>query len=122
MLTKEAINNAVDRQVIEIDVPEWKGSVGIGKMSFSEVRELQKARKENPDGNHLAKMLAYSICDENGNRLFSDDEITDIEAKNYHVFLRLVNEVSNHNGLTENIREETEKNSEGGQTGDSTST
>jgi len=123
MLSKEAIAAVRDCQVKEIDVPEWGGMVGIRKLSFAEVMDFQNAKDKLADdnANSISLFLVKTLCDESGNRLFGDNEVKLLESRNYDVLLRLAKAVNEHNGLTGETREETEKNSASGPIGDSTS-
>lgn len=82
MLTKDEILKANDIVFKEIDVPEWGGKVRVKCMTGeerdkfeSEIYDVKgKDVKLNRD-NFRAKLLGKTLVDENGKRLFSDNEI-----------------------------------------------
>ena len=106
-LNKQDILTVQDCKVVEVNVPEWGGSVFVKVMSGKQrdaweefvVAHKDKDGKINTAG--LRSMLvATCVCDEFGNALFTDEDIPDIEKKNASVLQRIFDEAAKLNGLT----------------------
>jgi len=118
LLTKEQILNADDITFEEIDVPEWSGTVRLKVMSGSERDSYEAAIYEikgkdvrlNRD-DMRAKLLARTLIDENGNRLFPDAEIRMLGKKSSKALDRLYEVAQRINGLSREAVEDAEKNS-----------
>jgi len=72
-LSKAAILAADDSKKIEVEVPEWGGSVFLKVMSGT---ERDRFESEFVDGNRnvemvRAKLVSKCLCDESGDRLYS---------------------------------------------------
>lgn len=85
-LSKEQILAADDSKKELVQVPEWGGEVWVKCMSgsdrdtweFSIFAERQKAEKEGRSfsiPNFRARLVAATLCNEKGERLFSNEEI-----------------------------------------------
>jgi hypothetical protein len=103
MLTKEQILSITDQAIKEIEVPEWKGSVCIRGMTLEDVDYCQKLGE---DAESLEKMIIRFVCDEQGNSLFSEEDIPAMKRKSIQAFKRIVNQIKAYNSI-----EEAEKNS-----------
>ena len=57
-----------DRTTIDVFVPEWKRTFRIKQLSAAQLQEIKDIPKE--DG--MAVMVALSVVDSNGDRLFKD--------------------------------------------------
>lgn len=93
-LSKEQILAAQDRRYVEVDVPEWGGKVRLASFDADQAllhSELLRKRREGLAGpNPISAMLAASIVDEKGNRMFSDKEMDAFGRKSPAVLSRLV--------------------------------
>lgn len=85
MLNKNDILSVDDKKLIEVQVPEWNGSVFVRVMSGgerdkweSDIFDEGKVIKDN----FRARLLAKCISDDQGVRLFSDADITALGSKN----------------------------------------
>ena len=106
-LNKQDILSVQDCKVVEVNVPEWGGSVFVKVMSgkqrdaweASVVSRKDKDGKINTAG--LRSMLvATCVCDESGNEIFTAEDIPEIENKNASVLQRIFDEAAKLNGLT----------------------
>jgi hypothetical protein len=85
MLNKEQILAAKDFEIEIIDVPEWDGQVIVRNMTAKRRDQLEQSmfkvkgsQMANRDMSNLrAKVVALSICDQDGNFLF---DLADAEA------------------------------------------
>lgn len=107
-LSKEDIFNSVDlpREIIEIK--EWDGEVTIRGLTGSERDEFEaqiftgegKNRKFN-HSNLRARLLTLTICDEAGNRIFSDADVEKLGKKSSKIMDKLFAIAQRLSGLGE---------------------
>lgn len=112
-LTAEQILAADDLGLLEVKVKEWGGSVFIRVMSVGELDAYQKewiGKKEVGVDNFRAKFLARCLCDEKGQRLFSDEQVEDLARKSAKVVGKLFDKAASHNAITDKDVEELAKN------------
>ena len=137
LLTKEMILSASDIRTKEVEVPEWGGSVLIRQLTRSEQDDLMKrqlgstrirqdrSRTQDISGmslyGHDAFICLMGLCAEDGSRLFSEKDLPGLEKKNGEVVGRLAKEILSFSGMNEDVElTEKLKNSQGTQTGSST--
>jgi hypothetical protein len=85
-LTKSDILSVADVTVREVPVPEWGGAVMVKTLSGAERDAWEASRGLGGDGprdlvNVRASLCVRAIVDEDGNRLFADDEIAVLGEK-----------------------------------------
>lgn len=126
------IVEADDLDYEDVPVPEWKNrTVRIQSLS-GEDRDAYEAkqvalRNQGKDvelrlANFRAKLVAKCMVDPaTGERVFSDKQVQLLGRKNGRVIKRLYNIAQRLSGMTEESKEAAKGNSEGGQSGDSTS-
>lgn len=127
LLNRAAILAAPDLKYEEVPVPEWGGTVRVRGMTGSErdAWELRCARSRetpSPDDHIRASLVAYTIVDENGNRLFSDEDIAALGAKSAAAVTRVYDVASRLSRVTKGDIEELKGNSDAGPSAASTST
>lgn len=106
VLSKNQIDAAKDSKVVIVNVPEWGGEVGIRIVTGTERDAFETAYAEKKTHNFRARFLAYSLCDENGIRLYDDDDIELIGKKAATVVNRLFEEAWKVNAFTNEAVEE----------------
>ena len=106
MLTKDQILSANDRNIQEIEVPEWGGTVYIRNMTGGErdayemsLIKMQGRNMQADLANARAKLCAICICDQDGNRLFTDDEVQELSKKSASALDRVYEQAEKLNGL-----------------------
>jgi hypothetical protein len=112
-LSKAAILAAQDKKMIDVEVPEWNGSVKIRVMTGT---ERDRFESEFVSGNKSvdmvrAKLVAKCLCDDEGNRLFSEADIPQLGEKSAAVLDKLFNVCMKHNRFTKDDVEELAGNS-----------
>lgn len=126
-LTREQIFSTPDCTYEEVFVPEWSGSVRLRSLTASELEAYQKSNRGKVDkqGNaqilwegSATRLVVRCAVDQNGNRLFSDDDAYELERKSAAAVNRLFKKACELNGITEKEQEDIIKNSEPTQTGD----
>jgi len=128
-LSKDQILSAVDRPTRTVNVPEWGGDVVVRSISAKEradytnsLMELDsKGEYRYKPGDLNSKLLARCLADEDGNRLFSDDEIDALGQKSAAVLDRLFKVAEEMNGLGDKAVDDAKGNSDAAQSGDSSS-
>jgi hypothetical protein len=112
-LTKDQILAADDLGLLEVKVKEWGGSVYIRVMSVGERDAYENEwvlNKNKGVENFRAKFLAKCLCDDKGERLFSDAEVEQLAKKSAKVMSRVWAKAMEHNALTDKDVEELAKN------------
>jgi len=118
-LTRDDILSAVDVQTEMVEVPEWGGKVLIKGLTAKERDAYEKMvldrRGKNTRVNFedmRAKLSVWCIRDGEGNRLFSDDDFSELSKKSASAVQRVFNVASRLSGLSSEDVEELTKNSE----------
>jgi hypothetical protein len=125
LLTRDAIMEARDIPEEIVPVPEWGGSVRVVGMTAKERGEYEsafmmevKGRRGEPElkRNRAAikqvreRLVVHTVVDENGNRLFTDEDVAALSKKSAAAMERIVTVAQRLSGLTESDIEELEKN------------
>ena len=112
-LTREQILAADDLGLLEVNVPGWSGSLFIRVMTCGERDSYENdwvANKGKGVENFRTKFLARCLCDDKGQRLFTDAEIEQLAKKSAKVMSRVWAKAMEHNALTDKDVEELAKN------------
>ena len=121
-LTRDAINAAQDLCLERVEIPEWKGHAFIRVVTIAERVELEQRSSGFQGSDVLANIVAYSLCDAGGVRLFqTDEEIAALKAKNANVIQRLSKRCARLNAITPKDVEEIAKNSDAARSSDTSS-
>jgi len=130
LLSKDAILAANDLQYEDVHVPEWGGTVRVRALTGAErdafEAKMAEARQKGMAlgaalHNFRAKLVVRCIVDEQGKRLFSDDDAKALGTKSGAVLDRLFDVARRLSGMNEDAVEEAAKNSVTGQSAGSTS-
>ena len=112
-LTRDQILGAVDFNYVDVEVPEWGGSVRLRGLSASERDEFEASVGINKDlTNMRAKMVVNCLIDEDGNRLFKSSDAKQLGEKNALVVNRLFDECRKLSGMGDDDLGIAEGNSE----------
>lgn len=110
-LNREQLLAQARPKIIEVPVPEWGGTIHL--------RDITAGQRDQYDGYQIdqqgqqkytdfrARLLILSICDQDGNRLFTDSEVSTISSLPAHVVDRLWDQAALLCGLK---TEQVEKN------------
>jgi hypothetical protein len=114
-LNKEQIlANASKFRREQVEVPEWGGTVWVREMAAEERDQWEgwMVSKTGMDKfkNLRALIVSLAVCDEAGNRLFSDAEISQVGKLPVSGIDRVFEAASKLNRLTKGDVEELEKN------------
>lgn len=128
ILTRDQIFSVPDRTYEEVYVSEWSGSVRMQSLTAKELEAYQKSNRGKVDksGNaqilwegSAARLVVKCAVDQDGNRLFGDDDALELGRKSAAAINRLFKTACEMNGITEKEQEEIIKNSEPTRSGDS---
>ena len=113
LLSKDAILSADDLKQETVPVPEWGGDVIVRCMTGKErdtwEAQILAARDDIAKlGNVRATLCALCICDESGERLFSDSEIETLGGKSAAALDRIWDRARALNAITQEDAEELE--------------
>lgn len=107
MNLKDKILASFDCKGDAIEVPEWNTKVYIKQLSMGESIEFQSrlgGSDENDTTTTMRNMVAYvakCLCDEEGNRIFGDEDEYLLETRSSAVIQRLFGEAVKANSLNE---------------------
>lgn len=108
VLNKEQILNAKDHVFEDIDVPEWGGSVRVRSLTAQE-REEFEAEMSKSSVCIRAHLIARTLIDDDGNRIFETKDIVDLGKKNAVVMSKLFDASSRISGLRKQDIDDLEK-------------
>jgi hypothetical protein len=116
-LSKTQILAATDLKTEPVQVPEWGGSVIVRTMTAAE-RDTFEGGLVKGDGknkktdftNFRAKLVALTVVDEAGERLFADEEAAQLGKKSAAAMQRVFEVAQRLNGLTQADVDELAKN------------
>jgi hypothetical protein len=111
---KAAILSSTTKKIHKVEVPEWGTAVFMRTMTAGErdAWELAWLDKQGKGGvaNFRSVFLVKCLCDENGTRLFADNEVEQLAAQDSKVINRLFEIAREQNGLTSDQVDELAKN------------
>ena len=126
MLTRDQILNAQDIQTEEVHVSEWGGTVLVRALDGEERDALEASMIQGKGKNAQvnlknlrAKLVARSMVDENGKRLFEDGDIPALAKKSAAALNRVYEVAQRLSGITPEDVDELTKNSKPAQSEDS---
>lgn len=116
LLSRDDILNANDRELSEVEVPEWGGSVLVRSLSGKERDDYETGTVYHKNGkeirnfeNFRARLVALCVVDENGQRLFGPRDVKALGNKSVAALQRVFNECQKLNGISdEDVEELTE--------------
>ena len=122
-MDKQSLIEEDDLPVRKVETPEWKknpvvyvrmldGPELIALAEFSKAGNGDKEEDEKLAEQYMWRFAAYVICNEDGLRMFTNDELSSLSRKKPNVIRRLVNEAQDHNGMTVKSHKAAVKNSE----------
>lgn len=115
ILNKQLILAAVDLKTEDISIPEWGGDVRVRTMTGFERDAFESTLIKGSDGrrdltNLRARLLAMTIVDENGDRVFAADDAALLGAKSASALDQLFEVAQRLNGMGSKAEAEIEKN------------
>jgi hypothetical protein len=113
-LSRDDILKASDNDPEEVEVPEWGGTVLVRGMTGRERDAFEVSlmtpgrggRRVMDPANLRAKVIARCVVDDDGNRLFSDADITELGAKSAAAVDRVYAVAARLSGMSDEDQEE----------------
>lgn len=113
LLGREDILNAPDIETVTVKVPEWGGAVLVRGLTGEErdiyEQSLIRVRGKKRDvdmRNARARLVAMCVVDENGDRIFSDEDVAALGKKSSAALDRVFDVAQRLSGLREEDMEE----------------
>lgn len=127
-LSRDQILAVPDLKIELVPVPEWGGEVYVKSMSGVERDKFESSIIERKGKNQIvktdnirAKLCAYTLCDAEGNLLFSEKDIIELGKKNASALSRVFMVARNLSGIGEEEMKELADDLQENFTGDSVS-
>lgn len=117
LLQKNEIFAAQDIEVKSVEVPEWKGSVGLKLMNGLERDEYEQFVMDRSDKGSKdlkgvrVELLIRTLCNEEGVLVFDRKDIAELNKKSANAINTLFEEAAKVNGIVQGYVEDAEKNS-----------
>lgn len=120
-LSKSKILAANDAKLDKVSVPEWGDDVYIKTLTGSERDMFEESYSSEKMKNFRSRFLVLTLCDEAGERLFTDADVDLLGKKSALVLNRLFEKAWSLNAFREQDVEDLGKDSPSVQSGVSTS-
>lgn len=112
LLGRDEILSAVDIQIEDVPVPEWKGTVRVRGLTGTERDQYEawiiQGKGKNRDinlRNARAKLVMMCVVDADGKRLFDEADIVRLGARSALAMQRVFDKASALSGLDEDTLE-----------------
>lgn len=114
MSLRDRILNAKDRRVEAVFVPEWNVTVYLTEMTVGERSKMWEYVDtiKSSDPMLAPVMLMFTMCDENGERIFGNDDYQRVLNRCSNVVDRLGKRASDINNTVASAVDDAKKNSE----------
>jgi hypothetical protein len=128
LLNRDQILDYDDLKTVDVEVPEWGGSVRLRMLTAKE-RDAFEASTVETRGNKMkqnlanirARLVALCIVDEDGKRVFDSGDVSRLGEKSAAALQRLFMKCNELNGLSDEDVEELAEGFGSGQNGSSPS-
>ena len=118
LLSKENILAAKDIQTIDVEVPEWGGTVRVSEISAGDRCRLQAMIFGDDDkpksAEEISEIMTIRLCamacvDENGEKIFSMDDVAALAKKSSKAINRIFDAADKLNGISVRAEEQIRK-------------
>lgn len=109
LLKREDVLTSHDVKTKDVEVAEWGGSVRVRQMTLAERGEFAR-RGADGVATTGAWLLATLCVDENGKRMFTDDDVEGLMRRNHRAIDRVVDAILEVNGLDQKKVDDAVKN------------
>lgn len=112
MLNREAILAAEDLRSVDVDVPEWGGTIRVRMLTGAEMDQFMATVQQHQVNGKIdpktlrARLVILTAVDEDGARLFTDDDLDALQGKSHAAIARVFGEAQHLNGLSDDDVEE----------------
>ena len=98
-LTKNAILASDDYKFASVSCPEWGGEVRVRGLTAYEQSVITKLITEDKKHDITLKVVQFGCVDENGERLFSAQDMDELKKKSFAVIERLGEKIMKLTGV-----------------------
>ena len=119
-LSKKQILEAKDIKTKEYDVPEWGGAIYLRVISGADRDVFEQAFSDKKMEAFRTRFLVMTICDDDGEKLFTADEMDALNKKSSVVLNRIFDAAWELNAFTSKAVEDLGNGSPSDQSGSST--
>lgn len=112
---------ANDIKVEKVSIPEWGGDYFIRVISGADRDSFEESYADQKMKSFRVRFLVLSLCDESGDRIFTDADTAELSKKSAVVINRVFEAAWKANAFTQEAVDALGEDSAGGQTGDSSS-
>lgn len=104
---RDKLLSVSDLRTKEVDVPSWGMKLTIRELNLQESMDAFSGIKPDDDGNvtlgyeDVAKVVAFGVIDEDGERVFSDDDVPALAKKGKAALMKLYAEITKLSGTVE---------------------
>ena len=109
MLTREGILWAKDLPTQAVPVPEWGEGAVVNVRTLSAI-EAESLKGIDDSGNFLGRFAVLVMCDDKGERLFTDEDADEVGKKNNNALRKVCDAAQALNGMGAEAQEEAVKN------------
>jgi len=117
-LTKEEILKADDLPKKAVNVPAWGGEVFVRTMTAIEKDQFEESNRNHEDDGsttfnavgYRARLIQKTVCDENGNLLFTEDDLPALQKKSGKAIDLVIKVSQELNAITDEDLKALEKN------------
>jgi len=120
-LSKAKILAADDNKLETVTIPEWGGDVCIKVLTGTDRDAFEEAYSDQKMKNFRSRFLVLTLCDEKGERLFTEKEVDELGKKSAVVLARLFDKAWSLNAFRSEDVQELGNGSSEGQSDSSTS-
>lgn len=100
-ISKSRIVSANDTKLTTVNVPEWGGEVCLKTLTGAERDAFEESYSGEKMKNFRCRFLVLTLCDENGERMFADNEADVVGKKSSLVINRLFEKAWQLNAFSE---------------------
>lgn len=100
VLSRDDIFSAQDIEYVDVHVPEWGGVIRLQTLTASQAMMFVEMTPEQR-ANILPKMVCECAINEDGNPLFTKNDVERLAGKSLRAFMKLQTALLEMNGLTE---------------------
>lgn len=115
ILGRDDILSVDDVDIIEVEIPEWGGSVNIREMTGADRDAIESLLFDESGNQRQVKnfrgiVVSMSVVDSDGNRIFGEDDIETLEQKSAAALNRIFLAALELNAMTASSAKAIEKN------------
>lgn len=101
LLSAEAILAAEDIKTVDVNVPEWGGTVRLRTLTGEEAMRFAESVTGENRSESAVRIVGLCAIKDDGTPLFTEEQLTQLKQKSLRAIMRLQREAMTINGFTE---------------------